>query len=185
MKIKGNQVCELKFSNHIEVLKPLLFVTLGVICIVLYFEHRDGFSVSLLSFFLIFFAISALPVLYFHVEYYFFNRNERIIIDTVDKKIICTSRNNKIEFKFEEIDEVKVYMFPNMYSGRIQIVPCEPYHYGVISTKSGKNIILSCLMTKDVFKTALHIKDVPVEKRKTIPSIPLNRWLTNYQKKFK
>jgi len=178
------KVCELKFSNHLKVLKPLLFITFGVICILLFFGHRDGFSSSLLGFFVIFFALNALPVLYFHVEYYLFSKNKSITIDSVGRKIIQTHRNHKTEYKVEDITEIKVYLFPNMYSGRIQIAPFEIYHYGLISTKNGTNIILTCLLTKDVLKIMSSIKGVHVEKRKAVPSILLNRWLANYQKKF-
>ncbi len=95
----------------------------------------------------------------------------KLEISTFEKKaIILTDKYGFTEtFDFDDLALIKLYMPPSWHRGsNFQLLPFEQYHYARIYTKSGRTIIITCLMAQRVENAMRGIKGVPIEKEKRL-----------------
>jgi hypothetical protein len=161
-----------KFSlvNHLKALEFFIIFLFIVIGFWWYQANQNNLDDSLIDGLVVFVLISLLPVLYLHLEYYSYNKGTQLEIDPSEKKFTYTDKTGVIEiYSFDDLNKITVNMSPNMYRGSgFQILPFEQYHYAKIYTKSGKEIIITCLMARKVMDLVGSIRGVPVEKKKRI-----------------
>lgn len=161
---------KITFANHLKALEFFIIVLLIIIGFGWYQSNQNNLDESLRNGLITFALLSFLPVLYLHIEYYYYNRGTELEIDTWDKKLIHTDKTGITEaYNFDDLSKIIINMPPNMYRGSsFQILPFEQYHYAKIYTKSGKEIIITCLMARKVQDLLGSIRGVPVEKKKRI-----------------
>lgn len=162
---------KITFANHLKGLEFLIIVSLGMCAFVFYEKKYNEFGHPGIEFdIFILWIISFLPVLYLHIEYYYYNRGTELEIDSWDKKLIYTNKTGITEaYNFDDLSKIIINMPPNMHRGSsFQILPFEQYHYAKIYTKSGKEIIITCLMARKIQDLVGSIRGVPVEKKKRI-----------------
>jgi hypothetical protein len=157
--------CKITRKNHFKALEFILFLATFYIACVLYIGNKNGFEDHLLGFFSIFMLISLLPVLHLHLEYYYYNRGVIFEINSYQKEINYTSKSGETEtYNFDDLSKIVVYMAPSWHrKSSFQLLPFEQYHYARIFRKSGKVIIITCLMTQRVEDAMRSIKGVPLE----------------------
>jgi len=162
---------KISFGNHIKVLELLIFLTVGLYAFIFYEEHYNEFAHPGIEFdIFILWVINLIPVLYLHIEYYVFNRRTEIEIDSWKKEFVYRDKAGTIEtYNFDDFSKIVVYMPPHFHSKRMFIrIPFDTYHYSKIYTKSGKEIIITCLMARKVQDAVASIRGVPIEKKKRI-----------------
>jgi hypothetical protein len=159
---------KISLRNHLKALEFSLFVVLVIIGFQIYQSHMgyDYINWGIVGWAI----VSFLPVLYLHIEYYYYNRGTEFEIDAYEKKFTYTNKRGTTEtYSFDDLSKIIVNMSPNMHRGSgFQILPFEQYHYAKIYTKSGKEIIITCLMARKVMDLVGSIRGVPVEKKKRI-----------------
>lgn len=158
-------------GNHFKVLEGILFLGLFLIAAVIFLKkYSDVYYLGIEQDVFVFWAINLLPVLYLYIEYYSYNRGSILEIDFWKKEFIYTNRTGITEtYNFDDFSKIVVYMAPSWLRGSsFQILPFEQYHYARVHTKSGKEIIITCLLTRKVQDTVESISGVPIEKKKRL-----------------
>jgi hypothetical protein len=162
---------KISLRNHLKALEFLIIVSFLMLAFVLYDKYYSEVSHPRIEYdILVFWLISALPVIYLHIEYYWHNRGSMLEIDAWEKTLVYTNKFGVSEtYSFEDLSKIIVKMPPNMYRGSgFQALPFEQYHHAKIFTKSGKEIIVTCLMARKVMNVVNSISGVPVEKEKQL-----------------
>lgn len=115
----------------------------------------------------IFFIIETLPALYLHIEYYLKNRGEEYEIK--HSEIIRYKNGEKQIFHKSELEKITVYMAPSVYQGSsLHFLAIESYHYARITTKSGEELIVTCLLTPKVEEAVRQITGVLYERKQRL-----------------
>lgn len=158
-------------KNNLKALRTtLIYHILGIIFYgyALYtLDHGHGVFTLVFG---IAYAVSILPVMLLHVEYYIRNRGDVVSINVVQKII---SINGEI-IPFDEIEKITLYMAPVWYRKRpVRIFPFEDYRYSKIQMKAGNYFIFTCLMEFEVDKLMAAIRGVPIEKKARPIATPL------------
>ena len=161
---------KVSLGNHLRVLDLLVFILAAILAFAWYQANQNNLDDSLIDGLVVFALISFLPVLYLHIEYYYYNRGTELEIDAYEKKFIYTDKTGTTEtYSFDDLSKIIVYMPPHFHSNTMFIrIPFDTYHYAKIYTKSGKEIIITCLMARKVMGLVGSIRGVPVEKKKRI-----------------
>ena len=161
---------KISIANHLKALEFFIIFLFIVIGFSWYQATQNNLDDSLRNILVVFVLISFLPVLYLHIEYYSYNKGTQLEIDSYEKKFIYTDKTGVTEtYNFDELSKIIIHMPPNMHRGSgFQIMPFEQYHYAKIYTKSGKEIVITCLMARKVQDLVGSIRGVPVEKKKRL-----------------
>lgn len=160
-------------ENHWKALRFLIAITIAVIVFYILQYNKINANPYIQNGLIIYYLINILPVLYLHNEYYYNNKGTMIEIDSYGgkfNKIIYTNKEGTIEtYALDDLSKVEIYMSPNMYRrSSYQLLPFESYHYARIYTKSGKEIIITCLMARKVEVAVATIIGVPIERNKRL-----------------
>lgn len=153
--------------------KALAFIAFAfVFCTgcVFYFSYIQPTKYSVLPPFSVLFIVSLLPVLYLHIEYYYFNKNTSIEIEPSQNKVVYCDKLGEIKtFYFNEVNKISIYMAPSLHrKSSLQIFPFENYHFAKIFLKNGEVIIITSLMAPMVENALSNIEGVPVERKISI-----------------
>lgn len=161
---------KVSLGNHIRVLDLLIFILAAILAFAWDQANQNNLDDSLIDGLVVFALISFLPVLYLHIEYYYYNRGTELEIESYEKKFIYTDKTGTTEtYSFDDLSKILVYMPPHFHSNTMFIrIPFDTYHYAKIYTKSGKEIIITCLMARKVMDLVGSIRAVPIEKKKRI-----------------
>lgn len=161
---------KVSLANHLKALEFFIIVLFIVIGFWWYQAAQNNLDDSLRNILIGFVLISFLPVSYLHLEYYSYNKGTELEIDAYEKKFTYTDKAGTTEiYSFDNLSKIIINMPPNMHRGSgFQILPFEQYHYAKIYTKSGKEIIITCLLARKVQDAMGSIRGVPVEKKKRI-----------------
>ncbi len=161
---------KITLPNQLKALKFFIIFLLQMIGFGWYLDSQNNLDESSIILLTEIVVLSFLPVLYLHIEYYYYNRVTQLEIDIYKKKIICTDKTGITEtYNFDDLSKVIINMHPNMHRGSsFQILPFEQYHYAKIYIKSGQEIIVTCLMARKVKDMAESILGVQIEKKKRI-----------------
>lgn len=161
-----NMKYKTSFLNHLRVLKLFIFTSIIIIVYGCYqsIMFLDNHSLNVL---LVIVCLNSLPVTYLHFEYLWFNFNEEIEIDPLNKNIIYTNKTSEVvKYSFDELRKIVIYMPPHFLSDRFFIrIPFDSYHYAKIHTTDGKIIIITCLMSSKVLALTDLIDNVTLEKK--------------------
>lgn len=153
--------------NQLIAVKPII---LTFIYFVLFFEYREythGTDKFFLEFYSIFFGLVFIPVVYLHIEYYYFNRGTTLDIELGEKKLIYTNKSGIVEtIWFTDISKIIYYMDNIQYQKRkFSMLPFTPYLYATIITKNEEKIIITSLMAPNLESVLSNISGVPIEKK--------------------
>lgn len=161
---------EITFINQLKSLSLLVFITILTIIVVSYYYINDILDENLKFGFIFFTLINFLPVIYLHLEYYFYNRGKILEIDPNQKIFSLTYESSEIEqFSFNEIAKVVLYMPPHFHSNKLFLrIPFDNYHYAKFYTTNGNEIIITSLMVPKIEDIVFLIKGITVEKKKRI-----------------
>lgn len=157
-------------GNHLRVLDLLIFILTAILAFACYQAKENNLDDNFIDGLVVFALISFLPVLYLHIEYYYFNGSTELEIYASEKKFIYIDKKGTTKtYSFDDLSKIVVYMPPHFHSNNMFIrIPFDTYHYAKIYTKSGKEIIITCLMARKVMDLVGSIRGVPVEKKKRI-----------------
>lgn len=152
---------KIKSLYHLRVLYHELSGIL-LMLVALYFLE---FNISAVTIFGIWFAVLTLPVIYLHIEYYLANRGQEVIIKNEELTVI-SRKGNAYKFKLTELNKVILYKSASLDKGGIPITPFELYNYARIITKSGEQIIITCLMYPKLEEVINELKGVQRIRKK-------------------
>ncbi len=182
----GNMLYKITIENHWKALGFLIFITLAILVFYLVKFNVINSNSFIQNGLIIYYLINFLPVLYLHNEYYYNNKGITIEIDSYAgkfNKIVRTEKTGKVEtYGLDDLNKIEIYMPPNLYNGRsVRYMPFEDYHYARIYTNSGKEIIITCLMVRNVEDAIKKITGVPIERKiRLFASIEIeNNWKIN------
>ena len=163
--------------NHLRALDLLIFTLVGIFAFGWYQANQNNLDDSLIEGLIVFGLVTIIPVLYLHLEYYFFSRGVEIEIDAWSKSLKVSDKTGTHElYNFDDLSKIIVYMPPYKHSKSMFIrIPFDTYHYARIFTKSGKEIIFTSLMDSKVDEVIRNIRGVPIELKKRLPASILIR----------
>jgi hypothetical protein len=159
---------KITLRNQYKALAFIILVFTFCIGCIFYFSYIQPTKYNTSGpFFSIFFIASLLPVLYLHIEYYYFNKNTSIEIEPSQNKLVYCNKVGEVKtFYFNEIDKIALYMAPSFHrKSSLRIFPFENYHFGKILLKNGDIIIITSLMAPMVENALSSIKGIPVERK--------------------
>lgn len=157
---------KITFRNNVKSLEFLFYGSILFAGLVYILCINEGYSKDLVIFFSLYYSILLVPTLYLHIEYYLMNRNDVLIIDAVEKKIIINAQK---PISFNEIEKIIYFMPPVWHrKGLIRLLPFEDYHYARIKMKNGDQFLFTCLMAYRVEDALKQIAEIVIEKRKIL-----------------
>lgn len=166
---------KISVKNQFKALRPLIYGTI-IFGIVMYvFYRNDGFDIDPVIIGCLFFLFLSIPALFLHLEYYLINKNEVVDIDAIQETI---SFDNQKPIPFKDITKILLVMPPVLYrNGTISFTAFDNYHYAIIKTAEGKQLIFTSLMSFRVETVMQTINGIPIAKvRRFIASPILNRY---------
>lgn len=112
----------------------------------------------------IYYAVLTIPALYLHISYSIKNRGEEIAISSDD----ITVKKNGIEHTYNksELEEISIYKSASLDKWGIPFSAMEYYYYVRILTKSGEEVIITCLMGRDIDEEVKKLSGIPIERHK-------------------
>ncbi len=140
-----------KYSNlpnsKIYFYRALFFCLIIYIILFIFSLHQTNLNIAIkimaivsiwsLSFYII-------PLVFIHFNYYKINRNS--ILNITQKGFLLSQRNDSVEFDFNEIKKVVFNLSYPLYDKRFRLFFWDEYFYAQVYLKSGKNIIITCLL---------------------------------------
>jgi hypothetical protein len=157
-------------KNHFKGLETAIAVILLLIVSSLYLKFSSLNYSDNLGFNILIICIPLfLPVLYLHLEYYYYNRGVELEISSYEKSLSYTNKLGiKQTYSFNDLAKIELYMAPSWHRGsNFQLMPFEQYHYARIYTKNDKEIIVTCLLVQRVQDAVKQITGIPLENKKT------------------
>lgn len=149
------------FRNHLAALEFTFIINiLSIIMGYLVFAFDPAFWISLTGFN----ALFTFPALYLHLEYVLANSGVEIEISS--DRITIRKQGKEQSFDTSELSKITVYKSANMDSWGIPFTAVEYYYYARIETNLGTDIIITCLMTREVEKEVRRLRGVPYTRKK-------------------
>ena len=146
-------------------LKALFYFICGIVLYLgvgFYFKFEEGDFVVFLPLFI----FTMLPTIFLHVEYLRRNREEEY--ELCGDRIIRYMKDNKIDYKKEDIKKIEIYVSPNYFNNEIYFTTYANYHYAKIYLNSGEILYLTSLLAPGgidkVFST--YLRNIPYRKVK-------------------
>ncbi len=149
-----------KLFNHLYALFSLFIVFL-IFLIILIWQKFNNDALLILS---IIFVIDALPALYLHIEYWLENYGNEYEI--LPDRIIFNKRGRITTYLVKDIKEIFIYKSASIDKGGIPFAAFESYYYARIITKSGEELIITCLLTPKVEEVVRQLRGVPIIRKK-------------------
>lgn len=148
--------------------------TLGIgsvlYCVMVYFLYSRGDLNTGIIVLGIYYIVLFIPTFWLHIEYLLVNMGDLFTINN-QHKIITYNKIGSI--KFSEIAKIKLYMAPVWHRKEtIRFLPFEDYRYAAIVLESGREIVITCFMMRDM-ETDLSSIGAIIEKKKRLISSPL------------
>jgi len=169
MQLKMDGIQEDKFTmlrisigNHFQALSFHIIGTIFML-IVVYFLNFDQDAITVFSAIWIVYTI---PTFYLHTEYWLRNYREEYKVSSSEIAYWSKGKAKRKVVKSEEIQKIIIYRSASLDRGGIQLTPIESYHYARINTKSGEEIIITCLLTPKIEKIFRKLAGVPIERKK-------------------
>lgn len=154
---------QIKLSNHLAVLTSL-FIAAVLILACLFLLHFDEDFVFILG---IFFLVDAIPAGYLHLEYLLKNINQQFEVRS--NEIVFHYKGNSKTYRREDIESITFYMAPSVYRGsNLHFLAMESYNYARILTRSGEELIITCLLAPNVEKAINILAGVSKLRKKRV-----------------
>lgn len=161
--IQGDKVLSITIRNHFSALQSLFFLATILIVILYFFDFDRGMTIA----FAIGLSIDAITSLYLHFEYLAKNKGEEYEIR--DTELIRRKGGEETIYKNDEIEKIVVCLSPALYkNSNFHFLAIEGYHYAVVKLKTGKELILTCLLAPRIDKSLKQMRGVLFEKRKRL-----------------
>jgi hypothetical protein len=154
----GNMILKQTFRNHFNVLGFTLVITL-ILFIIWWYLDFDFLVVGG-----IFHLGLTIPSFYLHLEYAIRNAGEEITINL--DEIIVRKHGKERTYHVADLKEIVLHKSASLDKWGIPFTAMEYYHYARIITKSGEEIIITCLLTPKVEKAVRILNKVSFERRK-------------------
>lgn len=115
------------------------------------------------------FLFQFVPTALLHLNYYFLNRDDKLVIDQLNQIMIFTSGENETMFSFNDIEQAKLYKSFALHKKNPQFLGWDGYNHALITLNNGTRIIItSLLFAPEVI--------LPIEPTKVIVKQNLYRW---------
>ncbi len=164
------------FWNHLRSGWLTIFLLVGYSCGYYYYtyiDNRYNDEVSILlnsdqytkGIMLLFtFGLILIPGIYLHIEYTIRNWNNKVVLEN-DFILFKASKQNK-KIHFEDLENVILYKAANADS--FHMVPMQGYYYARLITKSGDNLLITCLMSRKLEQQLAKLPGIEIDRRKPI-----------------
>lgn len=150
------------FKNHIIVSGFTWIITAILLVVWRYLNYDPDFLLIGGLFHLLF----TIPALYLHIEYSIRNAGEEIEINY--NEIIVRKNGDERKYSINELSKVIVYKPASLDKRGMPFSAMEYYRYARIITKSGEEIIITCLMTLDIEGAVKQLSGISYERKKRI-----------------
>jgi hypothetical protein len=161
--IQEDKTLSISARNHIAALQSLLIISVIFISILIWFQ----FSIDAIIGVSILWGIDAVSSLYLHFEYLAKNKDEEYEVG--DTELIRRKGGEETVYKNDEIERIIVYLSPALYkNSNFHFLAIEGYHYALVKIKTGKELILTCLLAPRIDKSLKQMRGVLFEKRKRL-----------------
>ena len=113
----------------------------------------------------LFYLFFTLPAVYLHIEYTIRNFGDEIEIDNDSIK----GKKNGVYWKFNktELSKIIIYKSASLDNWGIPFSQMEYYRFARIITKSGDEIIITCLLCLKVDEEVQKLNNVPIQRKKS------------------
>jgi hypothetical protein len=146
---------KITIAKQIRILSFHLYVTLIMLGILWWLK----FEYSLVMVFLIVWLLYTLPAIYLHVEYYVQNRSLRYKV--LNDQLIVWIKNVQKTYRSSDLKTIAIYLAPNKYKGDFfRYLPIESYYFARITTSTGEEIVITCLVDPDLKQSLQTFKNV-------------------------
>jgi hypothetical protein len=170
--INISMMYKINLRNTIKVLSATLIYHVVFILFYVYglYNLDDGSGVYAIIF-AIGYAVSMLPTILLHVEYYLKNKADVVYIDSKEKSITI---NKDRTIQFDEVEKIILYMPPCWNrNDNFRYYPFEDYRYSQIQIRGGDKYLFTCLMDFNIDKVMAKFVGVPIEKKVRLIASPL------------
>ena len=138
--MRNKKKASLSLLNNLRVLIPVIGVNVGGLVWMFYDHSLEEMTFPLI---LVLFA-GIIPTLVLHVDYFVNDYNTELTINQREKIIHYKSKEQDIEYKFSDIEDVKIIVsFWHFLLIRL-------YTYYIISVKNGDDIKITCLSIRSL-----------------------------------
>ena len=154
----------------------IYYVIIFIIAVLAYYQYNNDLDNELLSYYIIFFLISLIPVVFIHLDYLKRNRNYKFSIDTDNScfKLLNTKKEEESIIKFDDIEQIVIYCAPSVKQRRsFKILPFEHYHFARIFTKDHKQYVITSLLMEDIVDGFKIVPSIKVKFKIRIFATPL------------
>ena len=131
-----------------------------------YFNFDEDYLLMVGLFHLLF----TIPAVYLHIEYTIVNWGEEIEIN--NNGIIIRKEGQEYKYGVGKISEIVIYKSANLDKWGIPFFAIEYYYYARIVIKNDEQIIISCLMVRDLEKVMSIMSEVAIEKKRRLIASP-------------
>ena len=150
------------FRSH---LKVWAFHIMGSIFIFLAL-YLLKFEPDAIMIFSIIWLIYTIPAVSLYLEYLFVNSGVRIKLN--DDGIICYKNGIETIINKNQIESITYYLTPNAYRrSSIQYLAIESFQFVRIETKTGKKILITNLLSRQLEKDITSL-NIPVKRKKRL-----------------
>lgn len=150
------------FKNHVIVSEFTLSMTVILFGAWWYFNYDP----SILLIGGLFHLLFSIPAIYLHIEYSIRNAGEEIEIN--NNEVIVRKNGDERKYSINEVSKVIVYKPASLDKRGMPFSAMEYYRYARIITKSGEEIIITCLMTLDIEGAIKQLSGIAYERKKRI-----------------
>lgn len=147
-------------TNHIRLMSFHLMGT----CLMLACLWFFNFDYDIFLVFMCFWLIYTIPALYLHIEYTIRNAGEEIEI--FNDELIVKKKGREFRYHASNLAKIVIYKSASLDRGGIQFTAIESYYYARLIAKSGEEIVITCLMGRNIDDEVRKLHGVPYERRK-------------------
>ena len=155
---------KIKIKHHLRLIlcQSYFLMTIGFFLIITNFTYFSCLISSIIA------PILFFPAIYLHIEYYFHNRGEEMILRN-DNFIYIDKQKIENVMSISEINRIILYINGDLEGrGLGRVYPVANYHYVKIITNSQKEFIITNLMYPNLYIIIKEMKDVKVVIKRSL-----------------
>lgn len=140
------------FKNSLSHFRSVFYYLAAIVAFVLLmvFEYGSADLYDFIGIGVFFFGIlMILPTVIIHLNYFFLNQRNEMIIDPGTKAIRFLQNQTWREFSYGDIEKVEVYMSPPLFRKSTGFTPWDSYHYTRLRLSDGSCVLITCLMANE------------------------------------
>lgn len=151
---------KITLNNHFRLALFHVFGTgLMLLAIYIFNSNRD-----IIFIFFCYWLLYTIPALYLHMEYYFTNKGYEIGINSIE--LILKKEGLVKTYNINDLSKIIVYKSASLDKGGIQFTAIESYHYARIITKSGEEIVITCLLIPNLDEFLSQLNAIIYQRKK-------------------